>query len=101
MLGLLIKLWKKWQLKKDIRELGIEFVTKRAAKKIAKKLPTKDVAFQFVYQVLQPIYRNNEAGSEVFEDLFLNPEYISTRLENFPELNNEGGPLDQLNKICS
>lgn len=34
MLGLLIKPWKKWQLKKDIRELGIEFLAKRAAKKI-------------------------------------------------------------------
>ncbi|QDZ27112.1 hypothetical protein [Noviherbaspirillum sp. UKPF54] len=88
---------KKSQLEKLIDADGIEHATGRFAEIIARKLTSREIAYQFILQELDGASRGNDASQQFAESSGFLPEEYRNALENsIPEVDGPDGPQQQL-----
>lgn len=93
---------KKSEVEKLIDADGIDHVAKRFAEIIASKLPTEDLAYQFILEEIEAASQGNAAAINFAKHSGISPnEYLGAMNNSMPEIDGANGPQQLLLQICS
>lgn len=88
---------KKTQIEQLIAKDGIEYVTDRFAEIISRKLPTNEIAYQFILEELDGASRGNTTSMDFAQSSGIPPEKYKGALSNSnPDVDGPGGPQQLL-----
>lgn len=88
---------KKTQLEQLIAKDGIEHATERFAEIISRKLPTREIAYQFILEELDGASQGNAASMRFAQSSGIPPtEYKAALSNSNPEVDGPDGPQQQL-----
>lgn len=92
----------KSDLEKIIEKDGIEHAARRFAEIIAKKLPTKEIAYQFVLEEIEAASQGNQMAISFARNSGISAQEYEGALNNSrPEVDGPGGPQQTLLGICT
>ena len=92
----------KSELEKMIDADGIEHAAKRFAEIISRKLPTKEIAYQFILEEIEAASQGNAAAINFAKESGIGPDEYSGAMNNsIPEIDGADGPQQLLLQICS
>lgn len=92
--------------KSDLEEIiekdGTEYAARRLAEIIAKKLPTKEIAYQFVLEEIEAASQGNQMAISFARNSGISAQEYEGALKNSrPEVDGPGGPQQTLLGICT
>ena len=84
---------KKSELEKMIDAVGIQHAAKHFAEIISRKLPTKDIAYQFILEQIEAASKGNAAAINFAKSSSISQsEYSGAMRNSIPEIDGADGP---------
>tara|TARA_R110002072_G_scaffold271879_1_gene431900 strand:+ start:2361 stop:3245 length:885 start_codon:yes stop_codon:yes gene_type:complete len=91
----------KSDLEKQIEIDGIEYTAKKVSEIILRKLPAKEIAYQFTLEEVEAASRGNRTAINFARNSGISPqEYKSSMNHSIPEVDGPDGPQQTLIGIC-
>jgi len=84
-----------------IKKYGIDYTSKNLAEYINQKIPSEDVAIQFILEEIEAASQGNEL-SKIFANNsgFDEDNYIGAMSHSFEEVDGENGPQQEILTLC-
>ena len=98
----MFKKQQKSDLEKQIEKDGIEHAAKRLSEILLRKLPTTDIAYQFVLEELDGASQGNHKAISFARNSGVSPhEYRGSLTKSTPEIDGPDGPQQFLTIVCA
>ena len=98
----IFKKQQKSDLEKQIETDGIEHAAKRFSEILLRKLPTPDIAYQFVLEELDGASQGNHKAKSFVKNSGIRPdEYTGSLTKSTPEVDGPDGPQQFLTIVCA
>ncbi len=84
-----------------IKKYGTDYTSEILAEYINQKIPSEDIAIQFILEELEAASQGNDkAKSFAFNSGFDENDYLGAMYNSFEEVDGEGGPQHELLNLC-
>lgn len=97
----LFKKKKKSEVENLIEKDGIEYAAERFSEVILQKIPTVEIAYQFVLEEIEAASQGNEKAKSFAKNSGISPQlYIGSMSNSRPEVDGPGGPQQFILALC-